>query len=233
MSSVWQDLRFGARFLLRDPSVTTLALLTLSLCIGANTAIFSVINGVLLEPLPFPRPEQLTVVIESAPKLGFSEMGGSPPNFNDWRSRNQVFSSLTAFRRRRLTLTGSGGEPQALAVAAVTGDFFRTLGVPALAGRLLGPEDDRPGAEKVAVMGAGLWHQRFGGDPGIVQRRDHRRRQLLYGGRRRPGCRYFPRTRFAASRVKRCGTRTEERASSIRPHSAVFTASSLGNALAT
>lgn len=171
MSSVWQDLRFGARFLRRHPSVTTLALLTLSLCIGANTAIFSVINGVLLEPLPFPRPEQLTVVIESAPKLGFPEMGGSPPNFNDWRSRNQVFSSLAAFRRRRFTLTGSGGEPQALAGAAVTGDFFRTLGVPALAGRLVGPEDDRPGAEKVAVMGAGLWHQRFGGDPGIVQRR--------------------------------------------------------------
>jgi hypothetical protein len=116
MSSVWQDLRFGARYLLRHPSVTTLALLTLSLCIGANTAIFSVINGVLLEPLPFPRPEQLTVVIESAPKLGFPEMGGSPPNFNDWRSRNQVFSSLAAFRRRRFNCRP--GERLRLAAAA-------------------------------------------------------------------------------------------------------------------
>ncbi|HEY6321389.1 MAG TPA: ABC transporter permease [Thermoanaerobaculia bacterium] len=170
MDSVWQDLRFGARSLLRNPGVVAPALITLALGIGANTAIFSVVNGVLLRPLPFPRPEQLVVVVESAPKLGYREMGGSPPNFHDWRRLNQVFASLDAVRRRRLTLTGAGAEPQALAGAAVTGDFFRTLGVQPLAGRLLQPADDRPGAEGVVVLGADLWQQRFGGDPGILQR---------------------------------------------------------------
>src|SRR5579863_1477826 len=170
MGSLWQDLRFGARSLRRRPAVTVLAVLTLTLCIGANTAIFSVVDGVLIEPLPWPRPEQLVVVTESAPALGFSEMGGSPPNFADWRRLNQVFSSLDAFHRGRYTLTG-GGEPEALPGAAVTGGFFGTLGVRPLAGRWLQPADDRPGGEPVVVLSAGLWHRRFGGDAGILQRR--------------------------------------------------------------
>jgi putative ABC transport system permease protein len=171
MGNLWHDLRFGARSLRRDPGLTALALLTLALAIGANTAIFSVVDGVLLRPLPFPQPERLVVVAESAPKLGFPEMGGSPPNFNDWRRSNRVFASLDAVRRRRFTLTGSGGEPQAVAGAAVTGDFFRTVGARPLAGRLLEPADDRPGGEPVVVLGADLWHERFGGDPGILRRR--------------------------------------------------------------
>ena len=171
MGNLWQDLLFGARSLRRNPGLTALALLTLALAIGANTAIFTIVDGVLLRPLPFPRPERLVVVIESAPSLGFPEMGGTPPNFNDWRRSNQVFASLDAVRRRRFTLTGSGGEPQAVAGAAVTGDFFRTVGARPLAGRLLEAADDRPGGEPVVVLGADLWHERFGGDPGILHRR--------------------------------------------------------------
>ncbi|HXO30487.1 MAG TPA: ABC transporter permease [Thermoanaerobaculia bacterium] len=171
MESWWRDLRFGARSLLRSPTVTLLGLLTLALGIGANTAIFSVVDGVLIEPLPLLRPDQIVVLIDSAPKLGLPEFASSPPNFKDWREQNHVFASLDAMRLRRLTLTGNGGEPQALAGAAVTGDFFRTVGIQPLAGRLLGPQDDRPGGEGlVVVLGSDLWRQRFGGDPGIVNR---------------------------------------------------------------
>ncbi|HEV3074359.1 MAG TPA: ABC transporter permease, partial [Thermoanaerobaculia bacterium] len=171
MDSLWKDLRFGVRTLLRSPAVTALALLTLTLGIGANTAIFSVVSGVLLEPLAFPRPDELVVVIDSAPKLGFPQFGASPPNFKDWREQNQVFSSLDAMARGRFTLTAKGAQPQAVAGAEVTGDFFRTLGVRPHLGRLLAPADDRPGGERVAVLSHELWHRRFGGDPGIVNRR--------------------------------------------------------------
>ena len=171
MDSLWRDLRFGVRTLLRSPAVTALALLTLTLGIGANTAIFSVVSGVLLEPLAFPRPDELVVVIDSAPKLGFPQFSASPPNFKDWREQNQVFSSLDAMARGRFTLTAKGAQPQAVAGAEVTGDFFRTLGVRPHLGRLLAPADDRPGGERVAVLSHELWHRRFGGDPGILNRR--------------------------------------------------------------
>src|ERR1700688_4871270 len=170
MDSLWRDLRFGARTLLHSPAVTALALLTLTLGIGANTAIFSVVSGVLLEPLAFPHPDELVVVIASAPKLGFPRFSASPPHFKDWREQNRVSSSLDAMNGGRFTLTAKGAQPQAVAGAEVTGDFFRTLGVRPLLGRLLAPADDRPGGERVAVLSYRLWHRRFGGDPGIVNR---------------------------------------------------------------
>jgi putative ABC transport system permease protein len=173
LESWWQDLRFGARSLLRDPGVTVLALLTLALGIGANVAIFSVVDGVLLEPLPFRQPDRFVVLLDNAPKLGLSDFASSPPNFADWREQNQVFSGLDAMRLRRFTLTGHAGDtggPEALAGAAVTGDFFRTVGVQPVAGRLLAPRDDLPGGERVAVLSVELWRRRFGGDRGIVGR---------------------------------------------------------------
>jgi putative ABC transport system permease protein len=171
MEGLWQDLRFGARSLLRNPAITIVGLLTLALGIGANTAIFSVVSGVLLKPLPFRQPDRFVILFDSAPKLGFSDFSSSAPNFKDWREQNQVFSGLDAMRLRRFTLTGDGGEPEALAGAAVTGGFFRTLGVQPIAGRLLAPQDDRPGGEQIVVLGSDLWHRRFGGDPRIVDRR--------------------------------------------------------------
>jgi putative ABC transport system permease protein len=170
MGSLWQDLRFAARSLPRAPGFAAFTLLTLALVLGANTAIFSVVEGVLLRPLPFPQPDELVVVAENGPSPALLYMSCSPPNFDDWRRQNHVFASLTAYRRGRFALTGGAG-PQALDGAAVTGDFFRTLGVRPLAGRLLEPADDRPGGEPVVVLGADLWHRRFGGDPAIVHRR--------------------------------------------------------------
>ena len=103
MGSWWQDLRFGARSWWRRPGVAVLGLLTLALGIGANTAIFSVISGVLLAPLPFPQPDQIVRLDESAPTPGFPEFGVSPLNFKDWREQNQVFAGLAAVRRRSVT----------------------------------------------------------------------------------------------------------------------------------
>jgi predicted permease len=192
MENLWQDLRLGARGLLRSPLGSSLALLVLALGIGANTAIFSVVSGVLLEPLPFPHPERLILVIDSSPRRGFPRFAASPPNFSDWRRQNRNFASLGAFNSDHFNLAG-GARPVAVAGAAVSGDFFRTLGVAPTRGRLLLPEDDRPGAEPVAVLSHDLWRSRFGSDPGVVGRR------IVLEGRFRtvvgiapPGCN-FPR----------------------------------------
>src|SRR5258708_3425344 len=97
MATLWQDLRFGVRMLRRNPLTSALALLILTLGIGANTAIFSVISGGLLEPLPFPQPEELILVVDSAPRHGFPRFAASPPNFNHWRRQNRSFATLDAF----------------------------------------------------------------------------------------------------------------------------------------
>jgi putative ABC transport system permease protein len=170
MDILWQDLRFSVRTLAHNPGGTSLALLMLALGIGANTAIFSVVSAVLLQPLPYPHPEQLVAVIDSAPKLGFPRFAASPPNFNDWRQQNQVFSAMSAMTPARHSLTGGGARPEAVIGASVTGDFFRTLGARPQLGRFLLPADDRPGGERVVVLASGLWHRRFGGDPGILNR---------------------------------------------------------------
>jgi putative ABC transport system permease protein len=171
VDSLLQDVRFVIRSSLRRPGVTLLALFTLAVGSGASTAIFSVISGVLIEPLPFPRPDQLVIVAETAPKLGFPELACSPPNFRDWEEENRVFASLSAMKLSRFTLSGEGGDPEVIAGAAVSGDFFRTLGVRPVTGRLLDRHDDRPSGESVAVIARSLWRERFGGDPGIVNRR--------------------------------------------------------------
>jgi putative ABC transport system permease protein len=171
LEGLWQDVRFAARSLRRrNPGLTAVGLLALALGIGANTAVFSVIEGVLLRPLPLPHADQLVVLLESSPSRGMKEMGGTPLNFLDWRRQNRVMTSLCAFRSLGFTLSGPGAEPEALAGGAVTGDFFRTLEASPLAGRLIGPADDRPGGEGVVVLGAELWRRRFGRDPAIVGR---------------------------------------------------------------
>jgi putative ABC transport system permease protein len=170
MDSIWQDLRFGLRSLAHNPGTTVLALLMLALGIGANSAIFSVVSAVLLQPLPYPRPEQLVVVMDSAPKLGFPRFAASPPNFHDWHEQNHAFSSLAAMARGRFALTGDG-RPEAVAGASVSGDFFPMLELRPVLGRFLLPADDRPGGERVVVLSYELWHRRYGGDPGILHRR--------------------------------------------------------------
>ncbi len=170
MESFWHDLRFGVRMLRRNPLTTGLALLILALGIGANTAIFSVISGVLLEPLPIPHPERVIRVMDSAPRHGFPRFSSSAPNYRDWRDQNHSFATLDAYSDEHFNLTG-GIRPDAVDGSSVTGNFFRTLGLEPLLGRFFRPEDDRPGAEPVAVLSAELWHAYFGADPGIVGRR--------------------------------------------------------------
>jgi putative ABC transport system permease protein len=171
MNAWWQDLRIGARSLRRAPALTSLALVILAVGIGGNVAIFSVVEAVLLAPLPLAAPDRLVIVADSAPKLGLLELASSAPNFADWREQNRVFASLAAMRVTRFTISGAGLEPEVVPGLAVTGEFFRTLGIRPLAGRLLGPQDDRPGGEPVAVLGTGVWHRQFGGDPRVVNHR--------------------------------------------------------------
>jgi putative ABC transport system permease protein len=169
MENLWKDIRFGLRTLVRSPATTLIALLTLALGIGANSAIFSVVDGVLLRPLPYDQPDELVIVWESAPKLGFPRFSVAPPNFADWRRQNQSFEHLVAISRERLNLTGSD-QPEVLQGAAVSPDFFEMFGAVPAPGRGFREEEARPGQGRVTVLSHALWQRRFGGDPGIVGR---------------------------------------------------------------
>jgi putative ABC transport system permease protein len=169
MDNLWKDIRFGLRTLVRSPATTLIALLTLALGIGANSAIFSVVDGVLLKPLPYEQPDELVIVWESAPKLGFPRFSVAPPNFADWRRQNRSFEHLVAMNRERLNLTGSD-QPEVLQGAAVSPDFFEMLGAVPMLGRGFREEEGRPGQGRVAVLSHALWQRRFGGDRGIVGR---------------------------------------------------------------
>ncbi len=166
MSDLLRDLRLALRSLRKAPGFTFVAVLTLGLGIGANTAIFSVVHGVLLRPLPYHEPERIAVVRET---YGDGLRGSaSGPDFSDWRSRNRSFEQLSAYRLRMLTASGEG-EPEEVTGAYVTSDFFRMLGVPLAAGREFGPEQE-DGEARTVILGDGFWRTRFGADPGIVGR---------------------------------------------------------------
>jgi putative ABC transport system permease protein len=162
-----QDVRYGLRQLRRNPGFTAVAVLTLALGIGANTAIFSVVNAVLLRPLPFVHPEQLVQVFQALPQQSITGAGVSYPNFIDWSRQSRVFKEIAAVRRGAFTLTGKG-EPTYVNTANVTSSLFSLTGARPISGRTLLLEDDKPGAEPVVVMSEGLWRQRFGSDPSVV-----------------------------------------------------------------
>jgi predicted permease len=192
MGTLWRDLQFGVRTLWRSPLSAGLALVILALGIGANSAIFSVISGVLLSPLPYPHPEQLVQVTDSAPRLGMPRFASSPANYSDWRAENRSFATLDAYDvdTRHLSLA-EGERTVAVAGALVSGGFFRTLEEAPRLGRLFRPEDDWPGAEPVAVVSYELWRSAFGGDPGLIGRRveiEGRARTVV--GIARPGLAY-------------------------------------------
>ena len=165
MDRFWQDLKYGVRMLARSPSFTAIAILTLALGIGANTILFSVVNGVLLKPLPYLQPDKLVVLSESTPQFDSSSI--SYPNFLDWQRNNSTFSSIAAYRSGDFTITGAG-ETERVRVGMVSSNFFSVLGVNMATGRAFVPEEDRLGAAPVMVISAGLWHRKFGSDPGIV-----------------------------------------------------------------
>ena len=160
-----QDLRYGLRQLRRNPGFTAVAVLTLALGIGANTAIFSVVNGVLLNPLPFAEPSRLVAVHASKPN--FERGAISFPNFLDWRKENHSFSAIAAFRSISMSLTGLG-EAERIDAEFITSGFFPLLGVKPLLGRTLAPGEDRIGAAPVVLINEGLWRRKFDSSPDVL-----------------------------------------------------------------
>jgi len=165
VAGLWQDLRYGARAMLRRPGFTALTALALALGIGANTAIFSLVNAVLLRQLPFERPEELVWVTSRRPDV--DKRPFNLPDFVDFRDQNRSLAGIAAYGTWSANLT-DGGEPERLQGVRISANVFEMLGVHAAAGRLLLPEDDTPGQEHVVVLAHGLWRRRFGGDPGLV-----------------------------------------------------------------
>jgi predicted permease len=164
MQTLWQDLRYGARMLLKKPGFTLIAIITLALGIGANTAIFSLVNKAVLRPLPVERPKQLVAVNNVSLNLPVI----SYPNFRDFRDRNNVFSGMVAYRYTTLGLSHNGVNERVWGYLA-TGAYFEVLGVKPALGRFFTPDDDRaPGAHAVAVITYDSWQKRFAGDPQVI-----------------------------------------------------------------
>ncbi|MGA2899531.1 MAG: ABC transporter permease [Candidatus Acidiferrales bacterium] len=164
MGTLIQDLRYGVRMLWKSPGFTIVAVLTLALGIGANTAIFSVVNGVLLRPLPFRDPSRLVLIAE---KSSFPIISTSYENYLDWRDQSHSFESMEATRGSSITLTGAG-EPERLNVRMATAGLFSMLGINAQIGRTFLAEEDRAGGTPVALLSYGLWQRRFGGTADII-----------------------------------------------------------------
>jgi putative ABC transport system permease protein len=169
MQTLLQDLRYGARMLWKRPGFTLIAVITLALGIGANTAIFSVIDALMLRPLPFREPDKLFQVWESNVKGGYNEMEASYPNFADWRDQNQVFEQIAIYSGRTYNLAGAA-EPERIEGAIVAPAFFPLLGVKPMLGRVLAPEEDHPNKVFSVVMSERLWRRRFNSDPQIIGR---------------------------------------------------------------
>jgi putative ABC transport system permease protein len=169
MQTLLQDLRYGARMLWKSPGFTLIAVITLALGVGANTAIFSVIDALMLRPLPFREPDKIFQVWESNVKLGYNEMDASYPNFADWRDQNQVFEQIAIYSGRTYNLAGAA-EPERIQGAIVAPAFFPLLGVKPMLGRVLAPEEDHPNKVFSVVMSERLWRRRFNSDPQIIGR---------------------------------------------------------------
>ncbi len=166
MEFIWQDMRYGARMLLKSPGFTVVAVLTLALGIGANTAIFSVVNFVLLRPLEYANPDQLVMVWERNTKKGWNESPTSFADFVDFRD-NAKSVELVAFTDTNFNLTG-GDQPERVAGLRVSANLFSLLGVNPARGRWFAPEEDKPGAGHVLILSYGLWQRSFGGNSNLV-----------------------------------------------------------------
>ncbi len=165
MQTLLQDLRYGARLLFKNPGFTLLAVTTIALGIGANTAIFSVVNGVLLKPLPYPAPEQLIRLFErskSQPRFPMAQ-----GNFQDYRAQNSTLTGLALFTRQDMEMA-LDDKPERLAALGVTSGFFEVLGVPPLLGREFRREEELPGDNAPVILSHGLWQRRFNSNPGII-----------------------------------------------------------------
>jgi predicted permease len=165
MMNFWQDVRYALRVLSKSRGFAAIAVLTLALGIGANTALFSVVNGVLLNPLPFTNPDELYEVYTKT--SSFEQNSISYPNFLDWQKDNHSFSSLGAFRSDDFNLTGVG-DPERLHAHMISAEFFPTLGLKPVLGRNFRSDEDRAGAAPVAILGDGLWKRKFGSSKDVI-----------------------------------------------------------------
>src|ERR1700738_466457 len=165
MGNLWQDLRFGARMLLKHPGVAIIAVMTLALGIGANTAIFSVVNAVILRPLPYKNPERLVSLWENVPQHGRWRV--TPANFFDWKKQSTTFEDMAAFGFSTMTLTG-GGEPEKLLGTRAGSGYFSVVGVEPILGRSFLAEEYEPGKGQAVILGHSFWQRRYGGDQKII-----------------------------------------------------------------
>ncbi len=167
---MFQDLRFGARMLLRQRAFTMAAIIALALGIGANTAVFSVVNAVLLRPLPYREANGLVMIWGNFFKLGMERMGARAAEYNDYRRQSQVFAETAAFNNVSFNLTQNGSDPEQIAGARVTASLFPMLGAQAAAGQLFTADHEQVGRDQVVIISHRLWVRGFGGDPGVVGR---------------------------------------------------------------
>ncbi|HXU36109.1 MAG TPA: ABC transporter permease [Blastocatellia bacterium] len=163
----WQDIRYALRMLRKNPGFTAITVITLTLGIGVNTAIFSLVDGILLRPLPYQQPDRLVRVINSQRQLGLDTWGLSQANFTYLRDQNHSLEAVAAYSTSGANLTGNG-EPERVSLGTVSADFFKVLGIPPLLGRAFQAGEDTLGNNAVCVISYGFWQRRFGGDPNIV-----------------------------------------------------------------
>ena len=167
METLWNDLRYGWRVMRRSPGFAAVAILTLAIGIGANAAIFSIVNGVLLRPLPFRDSSRIVTIWETDANRNVFRGTASPAEFLDWRDLNHSFAELSGWRSLLFTITGSG-EAEQVHGSQVSGNFFRMLGVGPVIGRDFSSEDEKPGREQVAILTYALWQRHYGGDSGVL-----------------------------------------------------------------
>jgi predicted permease len=168
VDTLWQDLRFATRLLRKNPGFTVVAVLTLAFGIGANTAIFSVVNAVLLRPLPFEQPSRLVMLFEGIPKLGFPKMGFSAPDLAVFERAQKSFESVGVYQNKYFSISGDR-EPERLMAARISPSIFPMLGAQPMLGRTFTTAEDAPG-QNVVILSYGLWQRRFGSDQGIIGR---------------------------------------------------------------
>ena len=168
LENLLQDVRYGMRMLVKHPGFTAVVVLTLALGIGANTAIFSVVNGVLLSPLPFPNAKRVVSMFQDKPN--FPKGSISYPNFLDWQHDNRTFESIAAYRWADGSISGVG-EPEEVKAQRVSATFFPILGVKPILGRNFSAEEDRRGANPTVIISEGLWKRKFGADPNVIGKR--------------------------------------------------------------
>src|ERR1051325_5239471 len=165
MDTLLQELRFALRTLRKSPGITMVAVITLALGIGANTAIFSVVNGVLLRPLPYRDPSRVVLLSEKTPR--FPILSASWQNYKDWRDQSHSFESVGAVRNTAMTLSGTG-DAERLPAQMVTANLFEMLGITPERGRTFTAQEDSPSGGGVVLLSHSVWERRFGSSPDVI-----------------------------------------------------------------